>query len=125
MEGVRILEVAQAAFVPSASLILADWGANVIKIEHPERGDMVRGISVLGVDPHPTGVRYLWEIFNRGKMSVGLDVEHPAGRNILLRLVDEADVFMTNFLGAARARLRIEADHILERNPRIIYARGT
>ena len=106
LEGVRILEVAQAAFVPSAALILVDWGADVIKVEHPERGDMARGIKVLGVDPHPSGVQYLWEIFNRGKRSIGLDVGHPEGREAMLRLVDEADVFMTNFLGTARTRLR-------------------
>ena len=125
LEGVRVIEVAQAAFVPSAALILADWGAEIIKIEHPERGDMVRGISVLGVDPHPSGVRYLWEIFNRGKRSVGLDLGHPAGREALMRLVDGADVFLTNFLGEARARLGIDTGDILDRNPRIIYARGT
>jgi crotonobetainyl-CoA:carnitine CoA-transferase CaiB-like acyl-CoA transferase len=125
LEGVRILEVAQAAFVPSAALALVDWGAHVIKVEHPERGDMVRGISVIGVDPHPSGVRYLWEIFNRGKKSVGVDIEHPAGREVMLRLVDESDVFLTNFLGSARQKLRIEPDDIFARKPAIIYARGT
>jgi crotonobetainyl-CoA:carnitine CoA-transferase CaiB-like acyl-CoA transferase len=125
LEGVRILEIAQAAFVPSAGLALVDWGADVIKIEHPERGDMVRGISVVGVDPHPSGIRYLWEIFNRGKKSVGLDIGHPAGREVMLRLVDESDVFLTNFLGSARERLKIEPEDIVARNPNIIYARGT
>lgn len=125
LDGVRVLEVAQAAFVPSAGQILVDWGAQVVKIEHPEHGDMARGIKVLGVDPHPSGVQYLWEIFNRGKRSVGLDVGHPDGYEALLRLVDDADVFMTNFLGTARTRLRIEPDDIRARNPRIIYARGT
>lgn len=125
LDGVRILEVAQAAFVPSAGQILVDWGAQVIKIEHPEQGDMARGIKVLGVDPHPSGVQYLWEIFNRGKRSVGLDVGHPDGYEALLRLVDDADVFMTNFLGSARSRLKIEPDDIRARNPQIIYARGT
>lgn len=125
LEGVKVLEVAQAAFVPSAAVILGDWGADVIKVEHPERGDMARGIKVLGVDPHPTGVQYLWEILNRGKRNIALDVGHPEGREALLRLVDEADVFMTNFLGEARTRLQIQPADILARNPKIIYARGT
>ncbi len=125
LEGVKVLEVAQAAFVPSAAVILADWGADVIKVEHPERGDMARGIKVAGVDPHPSGVQYLWEILNRGKRDIGLDVGHPDGRDALLRLVDEADVFMTNFLGEARTRLQIEPADIFARNPKIIYARGT
>ena len=125
LEGVKVLEVAQAAFVPSAAVILGDWGADVIKVEHPERGDMASGIKVLGVDPHPTGVQYLWEILNRGKRNIALDVGHPEGREALLRLVDEADVFMTNFLGEARTRLQIQPADIFARNPKVIYARGT
>ena len=117
LEGVKILEVAQAAFVPSAAVILADWGADVIKVEHPERGDMARGIKVLGVDPHPSGVQYLWEILNRGKRNIALDVGHPEGREALLRLVDEADVFMTNFLGDARTRLADRAGRHLRPQP--------
>lgn len=125
LEGVRVLEVAQAAFVPSAGLVLADWGANVIKVEHPETGDMVRGISVLGVDPQPTGIRYLWEIFNRGKRSIGIDLQNSEGREVLLRLVDQADVFLTNYLGSTRAQLKIDVNDIMERNSNIVYGRGT
>jgi crotonobetainyl-CoA:carnitine CoA-transferase CaiB-like acyl-CoA transferase len=125
MEGVRVLEVALYGFVPSAGAVLADWGADVVKIEHPETGDPVRGLVAWGVDPAETGISYLWEIFNRGKRSVGIDIAHPAGREALMKLVDQADVFLTNFLGPARQRLGIDADDVRTRNPRIIYARGT
>ena len=79
MEGFRVLEVAQFTFVPAAGAILADWGADVIKVEHPVGGDTQRGFLNMGgiqVDPdrHP-----LMEHPNRGKRSVGIDVSH-AGR---------------------------------------------
>ena len=74
MEGVRILEVAEHTFVPAASAILADWGAEVIKIEHPERGDAMRGLASSGVMPSMGDVHVLLEHSNRGKKSIGIDV---------------------------------------------------
>jgi crotonobetainyl-CoA:carnitine CoA-transferase CaiB-like acyl-CoA transferase len=125
MAGVRVVEVALYGLVPTAGAVLSDWGADVVKIEHPETGDPIRGLVAWGIKPGDGGVTYLWEVFNRGKKSVGVDIGSDQGRDVLLRLVDEADVFLTNFLGPARKRLRIEADDILARNPRIVYARGT
>ena len=83
MEGVRVLEVAQFTFVPAAGAILADWGADVIKVEHPVRGDTQRGFLNMGgiqLDPnrHP-----LIEHPNRGKRSVGIDVSTPDGQEVL------------------------------------------
>ena len=83
MEGVRVLEVAQFTFVPAAGAILADWGADVIKVEHPVRGDTQRGFINMGgfqLDPdrHP-----LMEHPNRGKRSVGIDVSTPGGQEVL------------------------------------------
>jgi crotonobetainyl-CoA:carnitine CoA-transferase CaiB-like acyl-CoA transferase len=125
MEGVKVLEVALYGLVPTSGAVLADWGADVVKVEHPETGDPIRGLVAWGVKPGDGGVTYLWEVFNRGKRSVGIDIGTDEGREVLLKLVDEADVFLTNFLGPARRRLRIDAEDILTRNPRIIYARGT
>jgi crotonobetainyl-CoA:carnitine CoA-transferase CaiB-like acyl-CoA transferase len=125
LDGVRVVEVAIFAFVPSAGAILADWGADVLKIEHPVTGDPQRGIPAWGVPAEVRGVHHLFEVANRGKRSMGLDVATAEGREILLRLVDDADVFLTNFLPPARRRLGIEPAEILGRNPRIIYARGS
>jgi crotonobetainyl-CoA:carnitine CoA-transferase CaiB-like acyl-CoA transferase len=125
MEGVRVLEVAMFGFVPSAAGILSDWGADVIKVEHPEGGDPVRRISAWGVEPGAGGMTYLWEVFNRGKRSVTIDIRNPDGRELLLSLAERADVFLTNFLPPARRKLGIEAEDLLARNPRIIYARGS
>jgi len=124
MKGVKVLEVAQFWFVPSAGAVLADWGADVIKVEHPERGDGQRGLATAGISTEINGVDFLVQQPNRGKRSVGLDFGKPEGLEILYRMAEEADVFLTNFLPDARQRLKIDVEHIRARNPRIIYARG-
>ena len=104
MKGVRILEVAQFTFVPAAGAVLADWGADVIKIEHPVRGDTQRGfINLAGqkVDPNR---HTLIEHPNRGKRSVGLDISKLDGQELLYEIAKTADVFLTNYLPAARQK---------------------
>ena len=86
MEGIRILEVAEHTFVPAASAILSDWGADVIKIEHAERGDAMRGLLNTGLAGLGGPVHVLLEHSNRGKRSLGLDLADPAGLDILYRL---------------------------------------
>ena len=124
MKGVRVLEVAQFWFVPSAAAVLADWGADVLKIEHPERGDAQRGLASAGVSVAAGNVDFLVQQPNRGKRSIGLDIARPEGRELLYRLAETCDVFLTNFLPDARRRLEIDVEQIRARNPRIIYARG-
>jgi len=125
LEGVRVVEVASFVFVPAAAAILADWGAEVIKVERPEWGDPVRQVAAWGVPARVNGVGHLFEVTNRGKRAIGIDVNTPEGKEILLSLVDTADVFMTNLLPAARTKLGIEPEDIMARNPRIVYGRGT
>ena len=125
MEGFRVLEVAQFTFVPAAGAILADWGADVIKVEHPIRGDTQRGFVNMGgfqLDPqrHP-----LIEHPNRGKRSVGIDVSTPGGQEVLYELAKTSDVFLTNYLPAQRQKNRFDVEHIREVNPNIVYARGS
>jgi crotonobetainyl-CoA:carnitine CoA-transferase CaiB-like acyl-CoA transferase len=125
MEGIRVLEVAQFTFVPAAGAILADWGADVIKIEHPVRGDTQRGFLNLGgvtLDP----LRHtLIEHPNRGKRSVGLDISTPEGQEVLYELAKNADVFLTNYLPQVRQKNKFDVEHIRAVNPNIIYARGS
>ena len=71
MKGIRILEVAEHTFVPAASAILSDWGADVIKVEHPERGDAMRGLGSTGTVSLGGDVHVLNEHSNRGKRSIG------------------------------------------------------
>jgi crotonobetainyl-CoA:carnitine CoA-transferase CaiB-like acyl-CoA transferase len=125
MEGVRILEVAQWWFVPAAGAVLADWGADVIKIEHPVTGDGQRGLAAVGFKSTEGNVDFMMQQSNRGKRSVGLDIAHPDGLELLYKLAEQSDVFLTNFLPDARERLKIDVEHIRARNPRIVYVRGS
>src|SRR5215472_12691225 len=111
MQGVRVIEVAAWTFVPAAGAVLADWGADVIKIEHPEQGDPQRALMAAGFAP-PSSVNFMIEIPNRGKRSVGLDLNADRGRELLYKMVANADVFLTNFLPPARRRLRIDLDDL-------------
>jgi crotonobetainyl-CoA:carnitine CoA-transferase CaiB-like acyl-CoA transferase len=125
MQGVRVLEVAQWTFVPAAGAVLADWGADVIKVEHPVAGDAQRGLRQLGAVKLEGDVNPVMEHANRGKRAIALDIATAEGRDLLYEIVATSDVFLTNFLPDARRKLAIDVDHIREANPRIIYARGS
>jgi crotonobetainyl-CoA:carnitine CoA-transferase CaiB-like acyl-CoA transferase len=126
MEGVRVLEVAQFTFVPAAGAVLADWGADVIKVEHAETGDAQRGLSALMGMPVGSGsFAPLMEHPNRGKRSIGLALEQPEALDVLHELIRTSDVFLTNFLPRARRRLGIELDDVRKINPNIVYVRGS
>jgi crotonobetainyl-CoA:carnitine CoA-transferase CaiB-like acyl-CoA transferase len=126
MDGVKVIEVASWTFVPSAGAVLADWGADVIKVEHPETGDPQRALMTSGLlGPDSDIVNFMIEQPNRGKRSFGVDIGTAQGRALLYKLVEDADVFLTNFLKPALQRLEIDVEHIRAVNPDIIYARGT
>lgn len=124
MQGFRILEVADHTFVPAASALLAEWGAEVIKVEHVERGDAMRGLAASGTIPITGGVHVLLEHSNRGKRSLGLDLSTEEGLDVLYRLALTSDVFLTNKLPAVRRKLKIDREDLLTANPRIVYASG-
>jgi crotonobetainyl-CoA:carnitine CoA-transferase CaiB-like acyl-CoA transferase len=125
LEGIRVLEVAMYGFVPSAGAVLAEWGAEVTKVEHAVTGDPQRGLRQTGMlrvegDPNPN-----IEHANRGKRSIGLDMSVPGGREVLYELARRSDVFLTSFLPDAREKFGIDVDDIRAVNPSIIYARGS
>ncbi len=125
LQGIRVLEVAMYGFVPSAGAVLAEWGADVVKVEHAVTGDPQRGLRQTGLlrvegDPNPN-----IEHANRGKRSIGLDIGVPEGRDVLYELARRADVFLTSFLPGHRRKFGIDVDDIRAVNPRIIYARGS
>jgi len=125
MEGVRVVELAAWTFVPAAGAVLAEWGAEVLKIEHPEGGDPQRGLISSGLVPGAgSGVNFFLEQPNHGKKSVAINVQHPDGRAALLDLCRTADVFLTNWLPGPLSRARLEVDDIRAVNPDIIYVRG-
>jgi crotonobetainyl-CoA:carnitine CoA-transferase CaiB-like acyl-CoA transferase len=125
LDGIRVLEVAMYGFVPSAGAVLAEWGADVIKVEHAVTGDPQRGLRQTGPlrvegDPNPN-----IEHANRGKRSIGLDVSTPEGLEVLLELARRADVFLTSFLPGHRKKFGMDVEDIRAVNPKIIYARGS
>lgn len=129
LEGIRIVEVAMWAFVPACGGLLSDLGADVIKIE-PPTGDPLRGLQTHlvggdGIAGKGAGLNLSWESYNRGKRSITLDLKHPEGRDALMKLLDGADVFLTNLLPPARKAMGIDADTIRAKFPKIIYASGS
>jgi crotonobetainyl-CoA:carnitine CoA-transferase CaiB-like acyl-CoA transferase len=125
MKGVKMVEVAQFTFTPAAGAVLADWGADVIKVEHAVTGDAQRGLR-LGTGGVAAGsFQPLMEHPNRGKRSIGLALDEPGGHAVLMDLCKDADVFLINFLPDARRRLHLELEDIRKANPKIIYVRGS
>ncbi|HUD31051.1 MAG TPA: CoA transferase [Novosphingobium sp.] len=122
LEGIKVVEVAMWAFVPACGGMLADLGADVVKIE-PPTGDPLRGLSIGGLGGG--GIDFSWESYNRGKRSVTLDLKQEAGRAVLYRLLEDADVFLTNLLPPARRAMGIDAETIRAKFPQIIYASGS
>src|SRR5947207_6469090 len=120
MDRVGVVELAFWVAGPSAAAILADWGAEVVKIEPPD-GDPFRGLFLsaagLEVPANPP-----FELDNRGKRSIALDFTKETGREIALRLIDRADVFVTNLRPVVLARLGLDPDSLAARNPRLVYA---
>ncbi len=125
LSGFKVLEVAQWWFVPAACAVLADWGAEVVKVEHPVTGDPQRGLAAMGWKSKEGNVDFMMQQSNRGKRSVGIDIATPGGRELLYRLAEQSDVFVTSFLPDARRRLGIDVEQIRARNPRIVYVRGS
>jgi len=125
MKGYRVIEVAQFTFVPSCGGLLADWGADVIKIEHPLRGDAQRAFNQWLGKPVDPNHNPMLEHSNRGKRSIGLDLSKPDGQAVIHELAKTADVFLTNMLPGDRQKLKIDVEHIRAANPNIVYARGS
>jgi crotonobetainyl-CoA:carnitine CoA-transferase CaiB-like acyl-CoA transferase len=125
LAGVRVLEVASHVYVPIAGAILTEWGAEVIKVEHPETGDPYRGLVTMGLHKSYDGVDPSFQFTNRGKRSVAIDLKKPEGQKLVYQLAETCDVFLTNFRPDALRRLKIECDDIRARNKDIIYVRGS
>ena len=120
LEGIRVLEVAMYGFVPSAGAVLADWGADVIKVE-PPTGDPMRGVfGSLGIGddsmPNPA-----FALDNRGKRSVVLDLREPEARQRLEELLATADVFISNLRPDALDKLGLEPEATVARHPHLVY----
>jgi crotonobetainyl-CoA:carnitine CoA-transferase CaiB-like acyl-CoA transferase len=118
LEGVRVVDFSHFLAGPFATMILADMGADVLKIEAPKRGDDLRRYPPV----HPEldqGAPFLWA--NRCKRSVALDLKSPAGLALARDLIDQADVVVENFSKGVMQRLGLDHESCLKRNPRLVY----
>jgi crotonobetainyl-CoA:carnitine CoA-transferase CaiB-like acyl-CoA transferase len=122
-EGVRVVELAQWVFVPVAGALLADWGADVVRIDRLE-GDPYRGLVTQGIGSDSGGVNLSVALANRGKRSIALDLRAEDGQRVLHQLLENADVFLTSFRPDALVRLGLDAESLRERHPSLVYARG-
>ena len=119
--GLKVLDVASFIAGPGAATVLADFGADVIKIEPPGTGDPQRMLG--SVPPSPRAhANYNWHLANRNKRGMAINLKSPGGTKILKRLVEWADVMITNFPHGTREKLRLGYDEVSGWNPRIIYA---
>ncbi len=126
LEGIRVVDMSHAVAMPSASVIFADWGADVIKVEPPS-GELIRGITrSMGVDRQMKfdggQLDYIVELHNRNKRGLALDLKKESGREILYRLVKTADVFASNYEASALKKLKLDYATSSKHNPRLIYA---
>ena len=120
LEGIKVIDAASFIAGPSAATIMSDYGAEVIKIE-PQSGDSLRNLITNG--RMPIGPEnYCWELTSRNKKSISLNLKDVKAQNILLDLVREADVFITNMPFPIRKKLKITAEDIMPHNERIVYA---
>jgi crotonobetainyl-CoA:carnitine CoA-transferase CaiB-like acyl-CoA transferase len=121
LAGVKVVEMGVWVAGPSCGAILADWGAEVTKIEPPE-GDPFRGLfaNLLSIPANPP-----FELDNRGKRSIALNLENEEARALAHKLVDEADVFVSNMRPRVLEKYGLSYDECNARNPRIVYAQLT
>src|SRR6201992_1607613 len=127
LSGVRVIELASWTYVPSAGAALADWGADVIKVEGVAFADPGRALVVgpFTLAAARVDADFILELGNRGKRSVAIDIKTETGREYFGRLLASADVFLTNWLPGALERARLTVEDLRAFNPKIIIARGT
>ena len=124
LDGIRVVDLSQVAAVPMCARHLADFGADVVHIEHPVRGDSWRAyqygvaLTKLCADSE---INYNWENYNRNKRSLTIDLAQEAGREIVYKLVEQADVFVTNLRLRERKEFKLEYGTLSEVNPRLVY----
>ena len=114
LEGIRVLELGNFISGPYGAMLLADLGAEVIKIENPQGGDPFRGWDLGGDQPN------FWA-YNRGKKSVTLNLQTPEGKEIFLGLVKDADVIVENYRPGVTKRLGIDYESLSKLNQQLIY----
>ncbi|MBI4330261.1 MAG: CoA transferase [Chloroflexi bacterium] len=130
LHGVKVVELAMWVQGPAAGHLLADLGADVIKIEDRDGGDPVRGV-IVHLEPGktlpflPGGSSFMHEWCNRNKRSIALDLKDEKGREVAYRLIEQADIFLTNVRHDVPKRLGLDYETLSRINPRLVYGHAT
>jgi crotonobetainyl-CoA:carnitine CoA-transferase CaiB-like acyl-CoA transferase len=127
LEGIRVIDLTIWVQGPTAAMVLADLVAQVIKVEKPGQGDFARGISSLFGQPQflPDGRNLIFELANRNKKSISVDLRRSEGQQVLYRLVQHSDALVTNLHPSALREFRADRETLLGVNPHLIYAHVT
>ena len=128
LEGLKVVEIGQEIQAPFASLFLADLGADVIKVENRETGDLSRfmlAALIGGPEVKNAAISHYFIAMNRGKRSITVDLKQPAGIEIVRRLVKAADVLVTNYRPGVLERLGLSFEELKKINPKIVFAQGS
>lgn len=127
LEGIRVLDLTIWVQGPLAAMMLADLGAEVIKVEKPGQGDFARGALSMFGQPQklPDGRSLMFEIANRNKKAIGVDLRRPEGQQVFYRLVEHADVVVTNLHPNTLREFRVDRETLLAIKPDLIYAHAT
>jgi crotonobetainyl-CoA:carnitine CoA-transferase CaiB-like acyl-CoA transferase len=123
LEGIKVVEVSTWVAAPACGVSLAEFGADVIRVE-PLQGDAVRGLVPRG-SRAPAAFNWWWEMWNRSKRGMALDIDTPEGREIVHKLTVESDIFLTNLRPSVLKRAELDYERIRDTNQRIIYAHIT
>ena len=121
LDGIRVLEVSNWLAAPAAAALMADMGADVVKVE-PPGGDVYRGFVLrsMGYD-HDFATNYAFELDNRGKRSVTVDMDKPGGADLVRQMAANCDIFHTNLVQRRRTRFGLGYEDVLAVNPKVIY----
>ena len=117
----KVLDMASFIAGPAATTMLSDFGADVIKIEPPGTGDPSRNLYKVPPDPM-SSTNYMWQLTNRNKRGITLNLKSPHGQDVLRKLIGWADVLVVNYPPPVRARLHVTYEEVSPLNPRLIYA---
>ena len=124
LSGISVVEMTQNVFGPVVGSVLAEWGADVIKIERLEGGDIVRGLFSYGVIEN-MAINPFLEMCNHNKRGICIDLKQQEGQKIAHELISKADVFICNMRPSTLKKLNMDYENLIKINPRLIYAQAT
>jgi crotonobetainyl-CoA:carnitine CoA-transferase CaiB-like acyl-CoA transferase len=127
LEGIKVVEVGGAAAMPLVGMLMGSWGADVIHVEPPGRGDMQRTFLGEGASgwAKPNKINYLWEHVDRNKRSIAINIGKAEGQAILHKLIAEADLFLNNLRPYEMEKFGLKYEILAKLNPRLIFANVT